>query len=221
VRNVYVHTPYYVNAASPDERTWHFSKTYILRELELMDRINARYFVMHVGSHTGAGAKIGKERVIRMLTEVLAESPKSNVVVCLENTAGQGNEVGSRLEDLGEVLQPFRKNKRIGAVIDTCHIFSAGYDLRTPEAVAKTFGQVEKMVGWERVPMLHFNDSKVGLGGHRDRHEHLGKGHIALDGLAAVINSPYIRGKDLILETEPEGRAPDIAWLKKTVAKTK
>ncbi len=217
VRQTYIHTPYYVNASSPESRTWHFSQSYILREIELMDRIKAKYFVMHLGSHLGAGPEVGKQKVTRMLQEVLKKTPSSNVVICLENTAGQGNEVGSQLEDLGEVLNVFKGQARVGAVIDTCHIFSAGYDLRTPTAVEKTFAQVDRYVGWTRVPMLHFNDCKVELGGQRDRHEHIGKGKIGSEGMEAVVRSKYIRGKDLILETEPEGRGEDLAWLRSVV----
>jgi len=214
VRSTYVHTPYYVNAASPDSRTWHFSKTYILRELELMDRAKIRYFVMHLGSHLGQGSKVGVARVIRMLDEVLAESKGSKTVICCENTAGSNNSVGSDLEELGAILAHYRGNPRVGCIIDTCHTFAAGYDLRTPAAVDKTLKHIDKAIGWERVPMLHFNDSKVDLGGHADRHEHLGKGFIGLEGLRAVATHKLTQGKDLILETEEEGRGKDLAYLR-------
>lgn len=214
VRNVYVHTPYYVNAASPDSRTWHFSKTYILRELELMDRAGIKYFVMHLGSHLGKGAKVGDAKVIRMLDEVLAESKGSKTVICCENTAGSNNSVGSDLDELGAILAHYHGNKRVGCIIDTCHTFAAGYDLRTPAAVDKTLKFIDKVIGWERVPMLHFNDSKVDLGGHADRHEHLGKGYIGLEGLRAVATHKLTQGKDLILETEDQGRDKDIAYLR-------
>lgn len=219
IRNVYVHTPYYVNAASPDDRTWHFSQTYIVREVGLMDRIQARYFVMHVGSHLGSGIKKGKERVTRMLDEVLQKTKNSNVMICLENTAGARNDVGGKFEDMGEILGRFKGEKRIGSIMDTCHMFSAGYDIRTPEKVAQVFAQIDQHIGWNRIPMLHFNDSKTQLGGGHDRHHTLGKGYIGYEGMAAVIGSPYVKGKDLVLETEESGRAADIAWLKKTVAK--
>ena len=217
IRAVYVHTPYYVNAASPDSRTWHFSQSYIVREIELMDSIGAGYFVMHVGSHLGSGVAAGKDKVIRMLDEVLQKTKGSKVVVCLENTAGQKNEVGSRFEDMGEIMGRFKKEPRIGAVMDTCHMFSAGYDIRTPAAVKETFSAIERLIGWQRIPMLHFNDSMVDLGGHRDRHQNLGQGYIGYKGLAAVVGSRFVKGKDLILETADQGRAADIAWLKKTV----
>jgi deoxyribonuclease-4 len=219
VRAVYVHTPYYVNAASPDSRIWHFSKTYILRELAQMDRVNMRYFVMHVGSHRGVGEAIGKSRVVRMLKEVLAESKDSKTVICLENTAGQRNEVGSQMGDIAEILSQFSNQPRVGAVMDTCHMFSAGYDLRNAKAVAKTFSEIDKLIGWSRIPMLHFNDSKAELGGRRDRHEHIGKGKIGFEGMEAVVRSPFVAGKDLILETEPEGRLPDIQWLRKKLGR--
>lgn len=215
VRSTYVHTPYYVNTASPDDRTWHFSKSYILRELEVMERAKIKYFVMHLGSHLGSGSKAGVARVIRMLDEVLAESKGSNTVICCENTAGSNNSVGSDLDELGSILKKYRGNPRVGCIIDTCHTFAAGYDLRTPAAVDKTLKKIDAVIGWERVPMLHFNDSKVDLAGHADRHEHLGKGFIGHDGLRAVATHKLTQGKDLILETEEEGRDQDVAHLRK------
>ncbi|MFO0702537.1 MAG: deoxyribonuclease IV [Candidatus Andersenbacteria bacterium] len=214
VRNTYVHTPYYVNVASPDSRTWHFSKSYILRELELMGRAGITYFVMHLGSHLGEGSTVGVARVQRMLDEVLAESKGSKTIICAENTAGSSNSVGSDLEELGSILKKYGSNPRIGCIIDTCHTFAAGYDLRTPAAVDTTLKKIDKLIGWKRIPMLHFNDSKVDLGGHADRHEHLGKGFIGLDGLRAVATHRLTQGKDLILETSEEGRAQDLAYLR-------
>ena len=218
VRAVYVHTPYYVNAASPDSRTWHFSKSYILRELELMDRAGIKYFVMHLGSHLGRGAKVGVARVLQMIDEVLKESrgsAGSSTMICCENTAGSTNSVGSDLEELGAILAHYRGEPRVGCIIDTCHTFAAGYDLRTTGSVEKVFKKIDGLIGWDRIPMLHFNDSKVDLGGHADRHEHLGQGRIGLAGLRAAALSKYVRGKDLILETEEAGRASDLAFLRK------
>ncbi len=214
VGNIYVHTPYYVNAASPDTKTWHASQSYIVRELKEMDRLGLKYFVMHVGSHLGAGIKVGKEKVKRMIDESLQKSKGSDTIICLENTAGQKNDIGAKPEIFGAILDPFRDNPRVAAVIDTCHFFAAGYDLRTKSAVEASFGLVDKHIGWDNVPMLHLNDSKVDLGGARDRHENLGKGFIGLKGFEAVLSSKHIKGKDLILETAEAGREADIKWLK-------
>jgi len=148
---------------------------------------------------------------------VLAESKGSETVICLENTAGQKNEVGSDLEVLGKIMKTFKNEKRVGAIIDTCHLFSAGYDLGTPKAVEATFKLIDKNIGWERIPMLHFNDSKTKLGGGNDRHEHIGKGFIGVKGMQAVVDSKYTKGKDLILETADDEREADIAWLRKAV----
>lgn len=214
VRNIYIHTPYYINAASPDSRIWHFSQSYILREIELMDRINSKFFVMHLGSHRGAGKKTGIERVVRMVQEVLKKTPKSHVNICLENTAGQKNEVGSDLDDLSLITKKFSNNKRVMVIIDTCHLFAAGYDLRNKSAVEATFKEIGKKIGWQRIPMFHFNDSKVEIGGNRDRHEHLGKGCIGVEGFRAILGSSKLKGKDLILETESDGRPADLTFMR-------
>lgn len=220
IREVYIHTPYYINPASPDSRVWHFSKTYLLREIEIMDRIGARYFVMHMGSHKGSGIKAGLQKVTRMLKEVIKETPYSKVKLCLENTAGQTNDVGADLKNIGKLLRTFKNEPRLGLIIDTCHLFAAGYELRTKPEITKTFSLINKEIGWNKIPMLHINDSKFGVGGNRDRHAHLGQGQIGETGFKALLASSYLKGKDLIVETEPKGRAGDIVWLKKFLINT-
>lgn len=215
IKTFYVHTPYYTNLASPKQSTWGMSIGSIVADLKIADEIGSGFFVMHIGHHMGKGIDFGIKRVISGLQSI-AEKDKSKTKILLEITAGQGTEVGNTFEEIGNIIGGAKlPDHKIGMVFDTAHAFGAGYDLRTPEAVDKTMKELNEEIGFDKLQLIHCNDSAVPLGSHKDRHEHIGKGEIGDEGFLALVNYPALKDKDFIVETKEPGRKEDIAKLKK------
>ena len=153
------------------------------------------------GAHMGEGEKIGLFRVAEALNEVHASVPADGVITCLEITAGQGSSLGYQLEHLAEIISLVKDPKRLGVCLDTAHLFAAGYDYRGRKYAAFR-KQVQKTVGLKRVKVLHINDSKKDLGSRVDRHEHIGRGKIGLDGFKPFLRDEAFENIPKILETE-------------------
>ncbi len=217
IKSFYVHTPYYTNLASPKQKTWGMSIGSVVKDLEVADEIGSGFFVMHIGHHMGKGIDWGIQRVIAGLKSI-AEKDKSRTKILLEITAGQGTEVGNTFEELERIITGSGySDDKIGMVFDTAHAFGAGYDLRTPGAVDKTMGELGEKIGFDRLQLIHCNDSAVPLGSHKDRHEHIGQGEIGEEGFRALVNYPALKDKDFIVETKDPGRREDIEKLEKMV----
>jgi deoxyribonuclease-4 len=160
--------------------------------------------VTHVGSHLGKGSELGVDRVVDALDTAL-EMDDSGVVVLLETGPGSRNGVGSTFEEVGLILNRVAEGDRVGVCLDTCHVFVAGYELRTSVGLGVTIDAFDGAVGLDRLGLVHLNDSVGGLGSGRDRHEHLGLGEIGLEGLRLVVNSRLGR-VPMIMETPMDGR---------------
>jgi deoxyribonuclease-4 len=186
----------------------------LIDEVKRCSKIGVPYLVAHLGSHKGAGDKKGIEKLVKAFTKAAADTPE-NVMLLLENTAGQKNSVGSDFEQLGLILSQLKPAKRFGICFDTCHAFSAGYDLRTDKSASETLGKFGKAIGFEHLKIVHLNDSKGELGCNLDRHEHIGLGQIGEKGLAHVIKSMNSKKIPIILETPIDDRRDDIGNLKK------
>jgi deoxyribonuclease-4 len=152
----------------------------------------------------GTGEDAGLARVAQALGEVHAATPDFRVQVLLETTAGQGSGLGYRFEHLAWLMEHTPEGERLGVCFDTCHVFAAGYELRTLEGYAATMENFDRIVGLERLKAVHLNDSKGDLGSRKDRHEHIGRGHIGLQGFRHVLNDPRLAGLPGLLET-PKG----------------
>lgn len=198
------HMPYILNLASPQDEVYERSVGSLAVGLERCSALGIGFLVTHLGSHLGSGAEAGLRRVVGALDRVLG-GDGSDVVVLLENGAGSVNGVGSSFEELGRILDGVRRPGRVGVCLDTCHMFVAGYDLRTPEALGGTLDAFDSHVGLCRIGVVHLNDSVGALGSGRDHHEHIGLGEIGLDGFRAIVGSP-LAGLPLILETPLDGR---------------
>jgi deoxyribonuclease-4 len=198
------HTSYLLNLASPDEELWRRSRDTLVLELERCEALGVDRLVLHPGSHTGAGETDGLARVAQALGEVHATTPGFRTQILLETTAGQGTSLGHCFEHLAWLLEKTSEGERLGVCLDTCHVFAAGYELRTPEGYAATMGAFDRAVGLERLKAVHLNDSKGDLGSRRDRHEHIGRGFIGLEGFRHVVNDPRLAGLPGLLET-PKG----------------
>lgn len=193
------HMPYLPNLASPKDDGFEKSVKSLIEEVERCGKLGIPYLVTHLGSHLGTGEEAGIKRLVEGLTR--AGKVKNDVMVLLENTAGQKNSVGSDFKQLGEIFKQLKPSKKFGVCIDTCHAFVSGYDLRTKKEVKNTFGEFEKHVGMENLKILHLNDAKGEIGCNLDRHYHIGLGNIGQEGMSEVVKLISKKKIPIVLET--------------------
>lgn len=193
------HMPYLPNLATPKDDAFEKSVNTLVSEVERCAQLGIPYLVTHLGSHLGTGEEAGIKRLVDGLTK--AGQTKNDVMILLENTAGQKNSVGSDFQQLGEIFKQLKPGKKFGICLDTCHAFVAGYDLRTKEKVKETFKEFDKHVGVENLKILHLNDARGELGCNLDRHYHLGLGGIGEEGITSVVKFANKKKIPIILET--------------------
>ena len=193
------HMPYLPNLATPKDDAFEKSVNTLVSEVERCAQLGIPYLVTHIGSHLGTGEEAGIKRLVDGLTK--AGQTKNDVMILLENTAGQKNSVGSDFQQLGEIFKQLKPEKKFGVCLDTCHAFVAGYDLRTKEKVKETFKEFDKHVGVENLKILHLNDARGELGCNLDRHYHLGLGGIGEEGITSVVKFANKKKIPIILET--------------------
>ena len=193
------HMPYLPNLATPKDDAFEKSVNTLVSEVERCAQLGIPYLVTHLGSHLGTGEEAGIKRLVDGLTK--AGQTKNDVMILLENTAGQKNSVGSDFQQLGEIFKQLKPGKKFGVCLDTCHAFVAGYDLRTKEKVKETFKEFDKHVGVENLKILHLNDARGELGCNLDRHYHLGLGGIGEEGMKSVVKFANKKKIPIILET--------------------
>ena len=193
------HMPYLPNLATPKDEGFEKSVKTLVGEVERCAQLGIPYLVTHLGSHLGTGEEAGIKKLVKGLTE--AGKTKNDVMILLENTAGQKNSVGSNFEQLGEIFKQLKPAKKFGVCLDTCHAFVAGYDLKTKENVKKTFAEFDKYVGIDHLKILHLNDARGVLGCNLDRHYHLGLGGIGIEGISSVVKFANKKNIPIILET--------------------
>ena len=202
---VIAHGSYLVNLAGEGKFSEPSAKA-TADELDRCGRMGIEFLVMHPGTHADAVA--GISLLTDRLNQIVAACRHESVKVLLETTAGQGGNLGWSFEQLAEMLARLRPAKRFGVCLDTCHVFAAGYDIRTPQAYRRTMKQFDSIVGMDRLGVIHVNDSKRELGSRVDRHEHIGQGKIGLRGLANFVRDERLARTPFILET-PKGLDPD------------
>ncbi len=207
------HMPYLPNLATPKEDGFEKSVKTLINEVERCAQLGIPYLVTHLGSHLGTGDEAGIKKLVEGLTK--AVQTKNDVIILLENTAGQKNSVGSEFKQLGEIFKQLKPAKKFGICFDSCHAFVAGYDLRTEEKVKETFDEFDKHVGIENLKILHLNDAKGEIGCNLDRHYHLGLGGIGEKGIAAVVKFANKRKIPIILETPIDDDRDDFENIRK------
>lgn len=207
IRSVVAHDSYLINLASSDDALWEKSIAAFREELERCELLGIPYLVTHPGSYGEAGEEVGIRRVAEALNRLHNDLPGYQVKTLLEVTAGQGTSLGYRFEQLAAITERVREPERVAYCFDTCHVFAAGYELRTPEGYAATMEEFDRVLGLDRLLVFHLNDSKRDLGSRIDRHEHIGKGMIGLDGFRHLVNDPRFREHPGLLETE---KSPDL-----------
>ena len=193
------HMPYLPNLATPKDDAFEKSVNTLISEVERCAQLGIPYLVTHLGSHLGTGEEAGIKKLVEGLTK--AGQTKNDVIILLENTAGQKNSVGSDFKQLGEIFKQLKPGKKFGVCLDTCHAFVAGYDLRTADKVKETFKEFDKHVGIENLKILHLNDARGELGCNLDRHYHLGLGGIGEEGIKSVVKFANKKKIPIILET--------------------
>ena len=199
------HDSYLINlAAEPGSETLTKSRAAFKAEIERAEALGVDFLVSHPGAHLGAGEDVGIARLIESLDVIHAQTAGAKVRVALETTAGQGTYLGGRFEHLARIIQGVQDPERLAVCLDTCHVFAAGYDLRTPETYAATMAEFDKVIGLRWLQVIHANDSQKALGSHADRHAHIGDGEIGLEAFRLLVNDPRLSGLPVIVET-PDG----------------
>ncbi len=198
------HTSYLINCGSPKDDLYHKSVESLREEYERCSVLGIDSLVMHPGAHTGSGVEAASLRIAEALNVILNAVPDSKTVFCLESTAGAGSTIGRSFEELAHIMEMVEDSSRIGVCLDTCHLFAAGYDLRTRGGYTKTMKACDATVGLKNVRVWHVNDSQGELGSHRDRHAHLGQGMIGTDAFGFLMRDRRFRTVPKILETPKE-----------------
>ncbi|MDH3890290.1 MAG: deoxyribonuclease IV [candidate division Zixibacteria bacterium] len=198
------HTSYLINIASPDEALREKSRNSLTEEMQRCNLLKIPNLVLHPGSHVGSGEELGLATIIESINLMFDELGDNNVTLLLEATAGQGSNLGYKFEQLAQIIDGVEDQEHIGVCLDTCHIFAAGYPLSDPKDFKKTIKQFDDIVGLERLQVIHMNDSKREFASRKDRHEHIGKGHIGLEAFRNIVNDRRLKKVPMILET-PKG----------------
>ena len=194
INNIIVHAPYIINLAN--DKNFDFNVNFLSQEIKRVELLGVNKLVLHPGSHVGLGVEKGLQNIIDALNKVLTVD--MNITVCLETMAGKGTELGRTFEEIKTIIDGIKYQDKIGVCLDTCHINDAGYDLNNFDKVLDDFN---KIIGLDKLKVLHINDSKNILGSHKDRHENIGYGTIGFDNLMNVIYHDKLKGLPKILET--------------------
>lgn len=210
IRPLFVHTSYLINLASPVEKDWEKAKKYFVEEIKFADEIGAEYLVTHLGNHKGEGIKFAEKRVSEVLRNSLSEIKNKSVNILLENTAGEGTSVGYKLSQISNIIDNIEKTERIGVCLDTAHAFSAGYKINTQKGWENFICELKRLKLFKKVKLIHLNDSIGALGSEIDRHQHIGKGEIGIEGFEVILNSSFITSKSVIMETPRDSIGDDV-----------
>lgn len=218
VRPLLTHASYLINLATTNEEFHRKSIDAMVDELDRAERLGIHAVVLHPGAHMGAGADAAIEQIARSLDRIHAMIPNHRVVTLLETAAGQGSCVGCTFEELGRMIALVADKRRVGLCFDTCHVFAAGYDIRTRDGYERTVDEIERHVGLDNVGAFHLNDSKKDLGSRVDRHEHIGEGQIGLDAFRFLLNDSRFARIPKVIETpktiETESDRKNLATLR-------
>lgn len=209
------HAPYTLNLASAVEKTYEFACMVMKEDIARMDALGVEYLVFHPGSHTGIGVETGIRNIINGLNQAI--TGKEQLTVLLETMSGKGTEIGVRFEELKAIRDGLEHPERVGVCLDTCHVFSAGYDI--VENLDGVLDEFDKVLGLELLKAIHMNDSMMSFGMHKDRHETFGNGMIGKEALMNIIRHPKLQGIPIYLETplDDEGHKVEIQMIKENL----
>ncbi|MCX8712800.1 deoxyribonuclease IV [Gilliamella sp. B2969] len=217
-KQILPHDSYLINLGHPDAEQLEKSRTAFLDEMQRCEQLGLTLLNFHPGSHL---KQITVDECLKRIAESINMTldKTKNVVAVIENTAGQGSNLGYKFEHLAQIIDQVDDKSRVGVCIDTCHAFAAGYDLRTEKACQETFAEFEKIVGFNYLRGMHLNDAKSELASHVDRHDSLGEGNIGKTAFRYIMQDSRIDEIPLILETiNSDIWAQEIAWLKEQIS---
>ncbi|MCX7785716.1 MAG: deoxyribonuclease IV [candidate division WOR-3 bacterium] len=217
---IYVHMPYLPNLATPDKELFKKSLSSLITELERTETLSAQFLIMHIGSRMSSSETEALKRVCDGINQAL-NKVKNSIILLLENTSGMGSEIGYNFIQIKTILDNLDDKNRLGVVIDTAHIFEAGYPIHTKSGLDKTLREFDELIGLKRLYLLHLNDSKTDLGSRIDRHWHIGEGKIGLDGFKNIVNHPLLKHLPGIMETPRTNDKEDLKNMKVITALVK
>lgn len=208
---IVAHAPYTMNLCSDKESVREFANEILKDDLKRMKMIKDSHYVFHPGSHIKQGKEIGIRYIIDALNDAIDE--ENNISILLESMSGKGSEIGDKLEDLNEIIKNVRNNKNLGVCLDTCHLYSSGYDIVSD--LDGVLDSIDRIIGLNKVKVIHLNDSKTEFSSNKDRHETIGDGTIGIEVIKKIINHPKLKDKVFILETptDEKGHAKEIEKL--------
>lgn len=213
--SVFGHANYLINLAATNPLFHKNSIQALAEELVRANQLELPFLVLHPGAHLGAGEEAGLKKIVDSVDEVFRRIPKVRTKIALEITAGQGSCIGHRFEHLAHIIANVRDPERMRVCLDTAHLFAAGYKIGSEAEARKVFREFDRIIGRNHLVAIHANDSKTGRGSRVDRHEHIGKGRIGLDGFRFIMRSPRFRRIPKVLETPKEkDLAEDVINLK-------
>jgi deoxyribonuclease-4 len=204
-----VHLPYLPNLAAGNSVLYERSVEYLQEDLKRARSLGAAYLVMHPGRKGVLQEREAFDRVIQGIDQAIRTS-NSDVILLIENTAGQGSEICHKFSDLAKIVHQFERKNNLGFCLDTAHAFAAGYDLSHEKGVDETIKEFERLIGLDRLQLIHLNDSRTPFNSRVDRHEDIGKGFIGLQGFRAILNHPLLSHLPLIMETPWMGLRNDL-----------
>ncbi len=209
---ILAHAPYTMNLASAKPEVYEFACDVIREDIQRMDNLGIENIVFHPGSHTGIGTEAGIENIIRGLNQAITES--QNITVLLETMSGKGTEIGVRFEELKTIRDGVNHPEKVGICLDTCHVFSAGYDI--VNHLEEVLDELDENIGLSYLRAIHLNDSMMPFGSRKDRHATIGDGEIGLEALMKVITNPRLAGIPFYLETplDDAGHKKEIQMIK-------
>ncbi len=196
------HDSYLINlAAPPGSDVLAKSRAAFRAEIERAEALGIDFLVSHPGAHGGDGEEVGIARLIESFDILHEETAGAKVRTAIETTAGQGTYLGGRFEQIARMLSGVKNPERLAVCLDTCHVFAAGYDIRTPAAYEGTMRLFDEIIGLQWLQVIHANDSAKAFGSHADRHAHIGEGEIGLEAFRLLVNDPRLAGIPIIVET--------------------
>ncbi|GAA0710209.1 deoxyribonuclease IV [Paraclostridium ghonii] len=207
-----VHAPYTMNLAGAKEEVYEFGKMVIKEDIQRMDSLGIEFMCFHPGSHVGSGIDVGIDKIAKALNEAITGN--ENIMVLLETMSGKGTEIGFSFDQVKSIIDKVEHNEKLGVCLDTCHVFSAGYDIVND--LDSVLDEFDKTIGLDKLKAIHLNDSMMPFGAKKDRHACIGEGEIGLDAIISFITHPKLKHLPFFLETplEDEGHKREIEMIK-------
>ena len=219
IQSILIHDIHLTNLTSPKPDVLENSRDQVRSQLQLADVLGIPYFVTHMGAHLDAGENEGLRLLSESLNLMFEQTAGGEVMVLLETTAGQGSNLGYAFEHLRQTIDSSKYPERLGVCLDTCHVFVAGYDIRTEDAYQKTFEEFDRIIGLDRLRAFHLNDAKAGYQSRKDRHEHIGEGNLGALPFKLLLNDSRFADVPMVIETPKmeEMHATNLAVLRSLI----